>query len=178
MRIPRDRTPTRLLAFVWVGTLLSFAACSPPIGVSRVGARTVYHSLTASALSTGRPSEWSRSTVNSWGLHGRFDDDPEGALRALREIVTSGRGGSAERFALGELSFLHAEDSSKKPYYLAAAVYTYAFLFPGERQAQPDELDPRTRLAADFYNHAITTAFRSRVMFTSAVRIDRSVNLQ
>jgi len=154
--------PTRLVTVVSVGTLLSLAACSPPIGVSRVGARAVYRSLTANALSTDRASEWTRNTVNSWGLLGPFDDDPEGALSALREIVTSGRGGSPEVFALGELSFLHAKDTGKKAYYLAAAVYTYAFLLPERRQEQPAELDPQTRLAADLYNRAITLAFRSR----------------
>ncbi len=159
-RRPADR-PTRLLALVSVGTLLSLAACSAPIGVSRVGARAVQRSLTASALSTGHASEWSRNTVNGWGLLERFDDDPEGALGALREIVTSGRGGSQELFALGEFSFLHAEDTGRKPYYLAAAVYTWAFLFPGEGQEAPAKLDPRTRLAADLYNRALTTAFRS-----------------
>jgi len=154
--------PTRLVTVVSVGTLLSLAACSPPIGVSRVGARAVYRSLTANALSTDRASEWTRNTVNSWGLLGPFDDDPEGALSTLREIVTSGRGGSPEVFALGELSFLHAQDTGKKAYYLAAAVYTYAFLLPERRQEQPAELDPQTRLAADLYNRAITLAFRSR----------------
>ena len=154
--------PTRLVTVVSVGTLLSLAACSPPIGVSRVGARAVYRSLTANALSTDRASEWTRNTVNSWGLLGPFDDDPEGALSALREIVTSGRGGSPEVFALGELSFLHAKDTGKKAYYLAAAVYTYAFLLPERRQEQPAALDPQTRLAADLYNRAITLAFRSR----------------
>ena len=153
------RRPTTLIC---VGVLIGFTACSAPIGVKRVGMRPVYRSLRANALSTDRPSEWTRNTVNSWGLLRRFDDDPEGALGALREIVTSGRGASTELFALGELSFLHAEDTGKKPYYFAATVYMYAFLFPGERQDRPDELDPRTRLAVDFYNHAIARAFESR----------------
>src|SRR6185503_12632883 len=56
---------------------------------------------------------------------------------------------------------LHAQETEEKPHYLAAAVYTYAFLFPKNARDRPDELDPRTRLAADLYNRAITTAFRS-----------------
>ena len=155
-------SPRRPTTLVCVGILIGLTACSAPIGVKRVGMRPVYRSLRANALSTDRPSEWTRNTVNSWGLLRRFDDDPEGALGALREIVTSGRGASTELFALGELSFLHAEDTGKKPYYFAATVYMYAFLFPGERQDRPDELDPRTRLAVDFYNHAIARAFESR----------------
>jgi pimeloyl-ACP methyl ester carboxylesterase len=153
---------TRLLTVLGLGALLGLGACAAPIGVTRVSARAVHRSLTANALSTGHASEWTRNTASSWGLLGRYDDDPEGVLRALREIVTSGHGGSAELFALGELSFLHAEDTQKRPYYLAAAVYTYAFLFPENPHDRPGELDPRTRLAADLYNRAITTAFRSR----------------
>jgi len=155
-------SPRRPTTLVCVGILIGLTACSAPIGVKRVGMRPVYRSLRANALSTDRPSEWTRNTVNSWGLLRRFEDDPEDALGELREIVTSGRGGSAELFALGECSFLHAEDTGKKPYYLAATVYMYAFLFPGERHDRPDELDPRTRLAVDFYNHAIARAFESR----------------
>lgn len=159
----------RLLALLCGGAVLGLAACAPPIGVARVGARAVHRSLTANVLSTGRVSEWTRNTVNAWGLLGRFDDQPEAALAELREIVISGRGGSAELFALGELSFLHADDTGKKPYYLAAAVYTYAFLVPKQPEDHPGALDPRTRLAADLYNRALTTAFESHD--------DRAVNL-
>ena len=74
--------------------VLGLAACGPPIRVSRVSGPVAYRSITANALSTDHASEWTRSTVNGWGLLGRFDDQPEAALAELREIVTSGRGGS------------------------------------------------------------------------------------
>jgi pimeloyl-ACP methyl ester carboxylesterase len=152
--------PRRALALLCGVALLGAAACAPPIGVKRVGPRVVYRSLTTSALSAGRASEWTRTTINAWGLLDRFDDDPEGTLRELHEIVISGRGGSRELFALGELSFLHADRTGKKPWYLASAVYAFAFLFPSEGD-HPGEFDPRTRLAADLYNRALTMAFRS-----------------
>jgi hypothetical protein len=155
-------TPARLVGLFGVYALAGLAACAPPIGVTRVGAPAVHRSLTASVLSTGHESEWTRNTARAWGLLQRFDDDPEGTLTALREIVVTGRGGSAELFALGELSFLHAEDVGTQAHYLAAAVYTYAFLFPADARDRPGELDPRTRVAADLYNRALTTAFRSR----------------
>src|SRR5438132_11836851 len=102
----------RLLAVL---ALLAGAGCAAPIGVTRVSARSVHRSLTANALSTGHASEWTRKTVSSWGLLGRFDGDPEGVLPALREVVTSGHGGSAEAVAPGELPLLHAGGTEKEP---------------------------------------------------------------
>jgi pimeloyl-ACP methyl ester carboxylesterase len=142
--------------------LLGASACGPPIGVAHVGPRAVHRSLTANVLSTGDASEWTRNTVNGWGLLGTYEKDPESGIAALREIVTSGRGGSTELFALSELSFLYADKSGKKPHYLAAAVYAYAYLLPKRAEDAPRAIDPRTRLAADLYNRAITEAFKGR----------------
>src|ERR1044071_9356330 len=61
-------------------------------------------------------------------------------------------------FALTELSFAHAEASGDKSYYLAAAVYAYAFMLPGARGTPPKAIDPRFRWAADIYNQALTRA--------------------
>ncbi|MGH7167941.1 MAG: esterase/lipase family protein [Nitrospiraceae bacterium] len=149
-------------AIVWTLVLLGFAACGAPIRVTRVSGPAAYRSITANALSSDRASEWTRNTANEWGLLDRFDQQPEAALAALREIVTSRRGGSRELFALAELSFLHAERTGKQPYHLAAAVYAYAYLFPAHAGDLPNPFDPRSRLAIDIYNRAITTAFASR----------------
>jgi hypothetical protein len=149
-------------AIVWGLALLGLAACGPPIRVSRVSGPTAYRSITANALSSDRASEWTRSAANQWGLLETFDDHPEAALSELHGIVTSGRGGRRDLFALAELSFLHGEETGKRPYQLAAAVYAYAFLFPRRPEDLPAQLDPRTRLAADIYNRAITMAFASR----------------
>lgn len=59
---------------------------------------------------------------------------------------------------LAELSFVHAQNSGKRIYYLASAIYAYAFLFPGEHGTPPKGLDPRFRWAADIYNQALTRA--------------------
>ncbi len=88
-------------------------------------------------------------------------------------------------FALAELSFLHAEQRKQhratqsqqchaqkgrvcppeptqvekekdRAYYLAAAVYAYALLFPEDQQdALLDPADPRLRLAYDLYNRGL-----------------------
>ncbi|HEY2160251.1 MAG TPA: hypothetical protein VGH24_03015, partial [Solirubrobacteraceae bacterium] len=149
-------------SIVWGLALLGLAACGPPVKVARVSGPAAYRSITANALSGDRASEWTRSAANQWGLLETFDDHPEAALSELHGIVTSGRGGRQDLFALAELSFLHGEETGKRPYQLAGAVYAYAFLFPRRPDDLTDPLDPRMRLAADIYNRAITTAFASR----------------
>ena len=57
-----------------------------------------------------------------------------------------------------ELSFADAEDTGDKSYYLAAVVYAYSFMLPGERGTPPRAIDPRFRWAADIYNQALTRA--------------------
>jgi len=137
--------------------LLLVSACATPIGVTRVETQAVYRSLTASVLSTGRPSAATEQVLVRNGLAQRFQDDPEATLAALRG---SGVGLSRDHlFALAELSFVHAEDTRKPEYYLAAAVYAYAFLFPPDgtdHGAALSLVDPRLRLAADLYNLGLT----------------------
>lgn len=126
------------------------AACATPVGVTRVSTQEIQRLLTASALSTGEPSEWSKQVLRRNGLFERFEKDPAGALAELRTRLQQ-RATEDRLFALAELSFLHAERSGGRPHYLASAVYAYAFLFP-EIGAPPDPLDPRVRLAGDLYN--------------------------
>jgi pimeloyl-ACP methyl ester carboxylesterase len=151
--------------------LLLVSACATPIGVTRVDTQEVYHSLTASVLSTGQPSAPTAQVLVRTGLAQRFHDDPEGTLAALR-----GTGVDLSRdrlFALAEISFVHAENARQPAYYLAAAVYAYAFLFPtAEMDHNPlSPVDPRPRLAADLYNLGLTlglsTPERDRVVLAA-----------
>jgi pimeloyl-ACP methyl ester carboxylesterase len=138
---------TRLAAVA--GLLLLASACATPIGVTRGNTQVVYRELTQSVLSTGKPSAPTERTLLRLGLADRFKDDPAATLAELRG---PGTGLSRDRlFALAELSFLHAERQRQPDYYLAAAVYAYAFLF-GSNDTTHDPLDPRARLAADLYN--------------------------
>jgi pimeloyl-ACP methyl ester carboxylesterase len=133
-----------------VGALLVASGCATPVGVTRVDTQAMYKGLTASVLSTGRPSQYSEHLLVRLGLAGRFDEEPEAVLAGLRG---PGRGLSREYlFVLSELSFFYAARSQKPEYYLGSAVYAWAFLFgrPGELIADP--LDPRLRLAANLYN--------------------------
>ena len=141
--------------------MLLIGACAAPISVTRVDPREVHQELTRNALSAGEPSGFSQIVINRADLQGKFKDDPEGTLRTLHgDLAADGR--TAELlFALAELSFLHAEHTGKQPYYLAAAVYAYAYLFPSFGEPRPPDYDPRVRVACDVYNRALTAAFRS-----------------
>ena len=60
---------------------------------------------------------------------------------------------------------------ASEPYYLAAAVYAFAFLFPDDPAQRPTGFDPRFRTACDLYNRGLTSSFvsadRSRVELRS-----------
>jgi pimeloyl-ACP methyl ester carboxylesterase len=139
--------------------LLLGSACATPIGVVRGGTQEVHRELTANVLSAGRPSEWSMQVLHRNDLADKFEDDPGGALaelhRRLQEQVFEQR-----LFALAELSFLHAERSGQREYYLAAAAYAYAFLLPEHEQSPIRPVDPRGRLAVDLYNLGISRGLR------------------
>src|SRR5262245_22917649 len=88
------------------------------------------------------------------GLNQRFEEDPEGVLSELR-----GRGKALtedDHAALAELCFFYAEKSGKRDYYLASAVYAYAFLAPPDTNLELSFVDRRVRLAADLYNLGLT----------------------
>ena len=148
---------TRLRALAAAGALLAVlvlaGACATPIGVTRADTQAVYRDLARSVLSTGEMSAGSEIVLRREGLAARYDADPVATLAALRG---TGRDLSQDRlFALAELSFLYAEQAGDPAYYLAAAVYAYAFMM--DRKASIGAaLDPRARLAADIYNLGVS----------------------
>jgi hypothetical protein len=145
-------------SFCCVLMLLVLAAgCATPIGVQYVDPRTGYQSLTANILSSERPSSFSARELMNFNLYQRFEDEPEQALAQMHADLAPS-GDEDRLFALAELSFAHAEASGEKSYYLAAAVYAYSFMLPGEHGTPPRAIDPRFRWAADIYNQALTRA--------------------
>jgi len=143
----------QLITVIAAGWLLT--ACSTPIGVVRGTTQETYYHLTANVLSAGEPSIWSMQALQRSNLAERFHDDQAAALGELRKTIrkTQSRDQINDGlFALSELSFYFAEQSGERERFLAAAVYAYAFLFPGDDTLPPDPLDPRRRLAADLYN--------------------------
>jgi pimeloyl-ACP methyl ester carboxylesterase len=141
---------------------LVLAACSSsPVGVSRVDPSVVHERLTRSALSTKQLSLPSHNVLLEADLDTLYDDNPEKALERLHDLAVSGSGGPRQLFAAAEASFLHAERTGKRPYFLAAAVYAWAYLFPEDPSEAPSPFDPRFRLAADLYNRGLTSALKA-----------------
>jgi pimeloyl-ACP methyl ester carboxylesterase len=130
-------------------------ACATPIGVSLTDPQHVHRLVTRSVLNGNDPSGPTAQTLHRLGLAERFEKDPE---RTLAELRGDGTGLGPDRlFALAELSFLYAGQDNRRDYYLASAVYAYAFLFRKDG-AIDEPLDSRTRLAADLYNFGLALA--------------------
>ncbi|MGH7354887.1 MAG: hypothetical protein ACRELS_09970, partial [Candidatus Rokuibacteriota bacterium] len=146
---------------ILAASALIASACATPVGVTRGNTQAVQLELTANALSAGRPSEWSKQVLHRNSLFDAFSDDPAAALADLHKHLQQ-RVTTARLFALAELSFLYAQQSGRQEYYLAAAVYAYAFLLPEREDASPiHPMDPRARLSVDLYNLGIARAFTS-----------------
>ena len=131
------------------------AGCATPVGVSRVDSQEAYRIQNESALATGRLSEATQKVLRRHDLLDLFDQQPTEVIARLHRGLQP-RGDDDRLFALTELSFLQADRSGDRTYFLASAVYAWALLFPEDGtgvQLQPS--DPRLRLAYDFYNQAL-----------------------
>ena len=157
MKPARLATSLRGLFCCVVTLQLLATGCATPIGVRNVEPRIAYQSLTANILSAERPSSFSARELMNLNLYQRFEDEPEKALAEMHAGLAP-RGDEDRLFALAELSFAHAENSGERSYFLAAAVYAYAFLLPGQHGTAPKGIDPRSRWAVDIYNQALTRA--------------------
>ena len=152
-KISLSIVPMPMLALV--GLVLLSVGCATPVGVTQVGLQAGYRLQTENALSAGEPSEPSKTVLRRLGLLDRFEEQPETVLAELHRGL-SPAGDEDRLFALAELSFLNAQQTGDREYFLASAVYAWALLFPGEAAgAQLQRSDPRLRLAYDFYNQGL-----------------------
>ena len=157
----------RSLAYKWLARLCSLlalllaAGCATPIGVDRADPQSVHRELTGNVLSTGELSDFTQNVLRIGGMAEVAESDPATALAAIHEAVITGMAGPNALFAYAELAFKHASEGGGRPYYLASAVYAFAYLFPDDGTEAPSPFDPRYRWAVDLYNLALTTAFET-----------------
>jgi pimeloyl-ACP methyl ester carboxylesterase len=136
-----------------LGILL--AGCVSPIGVNRVGQQEANRSLSANVLTTGQVGTEANQFLSRLDLSERYQEDPVGTIAAIH----SGLGGADETdrlFVLAELSFAYAQRTHNRSYFLAAAAYSWAFLFPQNAELYAGRYDPRVRTAMDLYNRGVT----------------------
>ncbi|MGR8979483.1 MAG: esterase/lipase family protein [Gammaproteobacteria bacterium] len=130
--------------------------CATPVGINPVDIQTGYRLNTESAISVGQPSEASKTFLRRNGLIDRFESEPATVLAELHAGLKP-TGDEDGLFTLAELSFLHAQDTDDRTYFLACAVYAWSLLFPGDASAvQLKASDPRLRLAYDLYNQGVS----------------------
>ena len=161
-----SRLESALRAFVpaLAVVVLLPTGCATPVGVVHGDTQDVYRTLTRSVLSAGKLSPITEQTLRRYGLDERFDAEPEAVIEQLR-----GNGSELGRdrlFTLAELSFFYAEGTNRQDHYLAAAVYSYAFMIASQRVVAVG-LDPRVRLAADLYNLGLTRGLAAQRPGTS-----------
>jgi hypothetical protein len=147
-----------LLPALVIVALLS-AACATPVGVVRGDTQDLYRTLTRNVLSAGKLSPLTEQTLRRYGLDERLENDPEAVIKQLRGSGTDL--GRDMLFSLAELSFFYAAGANRQDHYLAAAVYSYAFMV-ASRDTVGVGLDPRARLAADLYNLGLTRGLAAR----------------
>ena len=151
----------RFFSIVAVIFLLFFtSACATPVGVKKTSEQEVYRQRTANALSGDQPSSFSRQFLERLSLIDKYEKDPKGALAEMHAGL--GRPDETDRlFALAELSLAYARRQNDQPYFLAAALYAYSFLFPNDSSKAPLPYDPRLLLAMGIYNRGITNGLRA-----------------
>lgn len=149
----------RLRASVAAVLLVATAGCGVPIGVKRSNPQVVHQRLTADVLSSGQLSVPTWNRLRAHGLDETWEKDPERAIRLLQGVLGGLNSSSGDWFALAETSFLFAQKKRDRGYFLAAAIYAWAYLFPEPPGEGPNPFDQRLRTAADIYNRGLTEAF-------------------
>ncbi len=116
-------------------------------------------SLDASALTRDSLSEETRNVLRRRGLLALSDRDLGAAIADLHASLQARQADQKDLFALAEASYLLGQRSGDRSRYLAAAVYGFAYLFPGPGAPLPDPFDPTLRQASDLYGRSLTAAF-------------------
>jgi pimeloyl-ACP methyl ester carboxylesterase len=144
----------KVIRCITIAVLLAASACATPIGTRHIEPRAAQNALTQNALTGDKPSSFSAREILNLSLNDKFEKNPKEALAELHANLAP-TGDENRIFALAELSFLQAERSGDRSYYLAAAAYAYSFLLPGAQGTPPKAIDPRGRWAVDIYNRSV-----------------------
>lgn len=134
--------------------------CAAPIRAVRVDPKRANRVTLRTALNSGELSQHTQNFIFEHDLAERFTEDPAGVLHELHASFVAGHELHESLAALSELCFHHAERGGGRPYYLAASMYAWEYLFPNDPKLRPDRFSPRLRLACDLYNRGLTAALK------------------
>jgi pimeloyl-ACP methyl ester carboxylesterase len=131
------------------------AGCVSPIGVNRIGQQEANKSLNANVLTTGTVGTEANQFLSRLDLSERYQEDPVATIAAIHSGL--GQADESNRlFVLAELSFAYAQRTHNRSYFLAAAAYSWQFLFPPNAELHAGRYDPRVRTAMDLYDRGVT----------------------
>jgi pimeloyl-ACP methyl ester carboxylesterase len=138
-----------------LGLALTLSACTSPFGVNQLTIHESYEQINRSALSSDMPSNVSLNVLRRHNLLSQWRGNPNAAIAVLRSEVVFRPSLWTEDFALAELSYLQGKRDHSRADFLAAALYAYAYLAPGENVERPLPFDKTFQQACDFYNFGL-----------------------
>ncbi|MDT8871866.1 hypothetical protein RAA17_14005 [Komagataeibacter rhaeticus] len=126
--------------------LAGLAGCAGPVSVRQVSLVHSYREGARTALQGGRPGDSTLIVLRRHALLALWRASPDRAIATLRTQASGHDDGADVLFALAELSYRQGLRHHRPQDFLAAAVYAYAYLQPGQAGG-PDGYDPRFRQA-------------------------------
>ena len=131
---------------------VTLCGCATPFSTTQLDINESYQQTNHSALTGDTPSNDTLIVLRRHGLLRLWQTRPSDAIASLRADVVSQPSLWREFFSLAELSYLQGKRDKSQQEFLAAAVYAYAYLAPGESDNQPSPYDRQFLQACDIYN--------------------------
>lgn len=153
-RVARPTASRGVLLVVCLG--LAFAsACAAPFAIRHTGIGAQRNAV-SNVILNGELSRRTRNVLYERGLQEQYEKDPAGAIAVLHADLLHDRLRPDSIGSMAEISFHHAQHGGGQPYYLAAALYAWTYLFPSDQAKRPDRFDPFVLLATEIYNRGLT----------------------
>ncbi|WP_240554688.1 esterase/lipase family protein [Acetobacter cibinongensis] len=151
--------------------MVFLSGCAAPITVTERSLTQTYKARNQSALISNTLSTTSLTTLRRQNLLDTWRRNPAEAINRLRSMTQRqfyAQSLTDQLFTLSELTYLHARKTHDKAYFMAAALYAYAYLNPRAPDAErPSPFSQHFRQACDIYMLSLTEAFGAPVQVAS-----------
>lgn len=166
---PKSLFPRKL--FLCSGILVFLSGCAAPITVTERSLTQAYKARNQSALMSNTLSTTSQTTLRRQNLLDAWRQNPPNAINRLRSMTQRqfyAQNLADQLFTLSELSYLYARKTHDKAYFMAAALYAYAYLNPqAPASERPSPFSQHLRQACDIYMLSLTEALGSPIHVSS-----------